>query len=250
MESYALYLLPLAGFIAGFINTVAGGGSLLTLPILISMGLPPQVANGTNRVAILSQNFFATRGFISKGIWEYPYNVWLGISATIGAILGAKLAGFVDGELFKKIFAAIMVLVVVNMVFKPFKKKMAVVVERMSTKAKWQGIVAFFFVGIYGGFIQAGVGIIIMVVLEGINRLSLVKINSIKTMVVLIFTGAALFVFAMDGLVNWKYGVVLAVGNSLGGWFASRWSVSKGDKYIRIFMIVAVLVLAVKMMLF
>jgi uncharacterized membrane protein YfcA len=114
------YLVLVAvGFAAGFINTLAGGGSLLTLPMLIFLGLPSAVANGTNRIAILIQTFFATAGFKSKGVSTFPFNIYLGISAMLGAFLGAKIAVDIRGEVFNRILAIIMIVVVALMVFKP-----------------------------------------------------------------------------------------------------------------------------------
>ena len=104
-------ILIVSGFIAGVINTLAGGGSLLTLPILIFLGLPPGVANGTNRIGILMQSISGTLGYKSKGISTYPFNLYLGISASIGAIIGAQIAIDIQGDLFNKILAIIIVVV-------------------------------------------------------------------------------------------------------------------------------------------
>ena len=118
MEEWYHYLLLIAvGFAVGFINTVAGGGSLLSLPVLIFLGLPPSVANGTNRVAISIQNAMAVAGFKSKGVSTYPFNLYLGLSAIVGAILGAQLAVDIEGETFNKILAIIMIAVVCIIIF-------------------------------------------------------------------------------------------------------------------------------------
>ena len=121
------------GFIAGFINTVAGGGSLLTMPVLIFLGLPPAVANGTNRVAILAQNIFGVAGFKSKGVSAFPYSIWLAISALLGAIIGAWIAVDIRDDLFNKILAVVIVIAVIFSVFNP-KRKQEDISERMSTK--------------------------------------------------------------------------------------------------------------------
>ena len=237
------------GLLAGAINTMAGGGSLLSLPILIFMGLPPAVANATNRVAIFSQNIFAVAGFKSKGVSEFKYSFILGFSALVGAIIGAKIAVDIKGELFNKILAIIMVVVVIVIIsgkFKPTGEN----VESTKSYGKIIGIITFFFIGIYGGFIQAGVGFLIMGALSTIYGFSLVKINSMKVFIVLVYTIAALAVFIYEGKINWLYGIVLAVGNSAGAWFASRWSVKKGDKVIKIFLIVAVIALSIKLWLY
>lgn len=245
------YLLIVGvGVIAGFINTVAGGGSLLTLPVLIFMGLPPAVANGTNRVAIFAQNIFAVSGFRSKGVSEFPYAIWVAISAIIGAIVGARLAVDIDGALFNRILAIIMIMVIGMTVLNPFGKKNGDDLESAMIKNKPLGIFLFFFVGIYGGFIQAGVGFIMIAVLTLVNRYTLVRTNSIKVFVALSYTFFALIIFIWEDRIDWLLGIVLAIGNSLGGWFASRWSVEKGDKWIRIFMIVAVTVLSIKLWFF
>ena len=114
-----IFILIISGFIAGVINTLAGGGSLLTLPILIFLGLPPNVANGTNRIGILIQSISGTLGYKSKGISSFPFSIYLGISALIGAIIGAKIAIDVKGDLFNKILAVIIVVVGLLIVFRP-----------------------------------------------------------------------------------------------------------------------------------
>lgn len=240
-----LFYLILIGFIAGVINTLAGGGSLLTLPMLIFLGLPPNVANGTNRVAILIQNIFGTAGFKSKGVSAYPYSLYLGIAALLGSIIGAQIAVDIKGETFNKILAVVMLLVVASMVVKP--KNFQNISERLTGKYLWLGIITFFFIGIYGGFIQAGTGFFILMALTSINRFSLVKSNAAKTLVVLIYTVAALAVFVYHDKVNWRFGLILSIGNASGAWLASRWSVKKGDNLIRIFLVIIVIIMALKL---
>lgn len=242
------FLLIVGGFIAGCINVLAGGGSLITLPLLIFMGLPSSIANATNRVAIFAQNIFAVKGFRDKGISAYPYSLHLGISASFGAVIGAFVSLDLDDELFKKIIATVMVVVIIITVFKPKTKES--IEEKMTLRSKTIGIISFFFVGLYGGFIQAGIGFIIIAILTNLNGFSLVKTNSAKVFAALVYTGAALAVFIYKDAVNWQYGLTLAAGNSLGGAVISRWSVKKGDKWIRWFMVVTVIVLAIKLWFF
>lgn len=237
------------GFIAGSINTIAGGGSLLTLPMLIFLGLPPNIANATNRIGILFQNIFTTAGFKSKGIKTFPFSIYVGISALIGAVIGAQIAVDIKGDTFNKILAVIMVLVVLSMVFKS-KYKQLYTLEKTTGKHLWISVFLFFFVGVYGGFIQAGVGFIMLFVLSSINNISLVKSNAVKVTVVLIYTIAAVAVFAYNDAIDWKTGLTLAIGNASGGWFASRWSVKKGDGVVRIFLIVMVIIMAIKLWFF
>lgn len=246
MDYLQAIFLIFVGVIAGFINTVAGGGSLLTLPILIFLGLPPAMANGTNRIAIFFQNISGIAGFKSKGIFVFPFSLWVGLSALIGAIIGAQFSVDIKGELFNQILAIVMVAVVIITIVNPIKDP-SKSLERLGKKYQALGVIIFFFIGIYGGFIQAGVGFIILGTLTFVNHISLVKANSIKVFVVFTYTISALVIFIMEDQVNWLYGLILASGNMTGAWIASRWSVKKGDVWVRRFMIVMVTVLAVKL---
>ena len=244
---YNLLFLVFIGFIAGIINTIAGGGSLLTLPMLIFMGLPPSIANGTNRIAILIQNFFSSAGFKSKGITTFPFSIWVGVSALLGSIIGAYLGAiYFKDEIFNKILAIVMVIIVVYMIFKP-KVKQDINSERIEKKYFWYLIITFFFIGIYGGFIQAGTGIFILLALNSIGKISLVKSNAIKTVVVIFYTLSALAIYAYNDKINYSMGLTLAIGNSAGAWFSSRYSVNKGDDLVRWFLIIMVSIMAVKL---
>lgn len=249
MELYEALILILAGILAGFANTVAGGGSLLTLPLMIFMGLPPAVANASNRVAIFMQNVFAVRGFKSKGISTWPYSGYLSITAVIGAIIGAKVSIEISGILFSRILSIIMVVVIFITVFNPSRKQDHDI-ERMDRKHQIIGVLLYFFVGLYGGFIQAGVGFMMIAILTGVNHMRLVRVNSAKVFVVLVYTTASLAVFIYEKQINWAFGLTLAVGNSLGGWLGSRWQVEKGDKWIRRILFVMVIAMAVKLWFF
>ena len=241
------YLLLIStGIAAGLINTLAGGGSLLPLPLLIFMGLPAAEANASNRVAIFIQNIFAVKGFKSKGVAVFPFAYWIGVSATLGSLLGAYFATEINNRTFNKILSIIMVFVLIITVLKPYLEKKEAL-ERFTKKRNLISIILFFGIGIYGGFIQAGVGFIIMASLSGIHSLNLTKINSIKVFVVLCYTSVALWVFIYNGKVLWTYGLVLAFGNAIGGWVASRWSVGVNEKWIRLILILTLSALAIKL---
>ncbi|MEN8788755.1 MAG: sulfite exporter TauE/SafE family protein [Flavobacteriaceae bacterium] len=250
MEEWYHYLLLIGvGFVVGFINTIAGGGSLISLPVLIFLGLPPSVANGTNRIAIVIQNAMGIAGFRSKGVETSPFNIYLGISALLGAIIGAQIAVDIKGETFNRILAIIMLLVVLIIIFKP-RISVADLSERLTGKYLWIGIIGFFFIGIYGGFINAGIGFVILLFLHYVNHMSLVRANATKVAVVFIYTLSALAVFLYNDKVLWKVGLVLAIGNGTGAWFSSRISVRKGDNFIKIFLVVMVVIMAIKLWFF
>jgi len=244
-----LIILLAVGFAAGFINVIAGGGSLITLPVLIFLGLPAPVANASNRIGIISQNVFAVAGFKSKGVHAFPYSIYIAISAFIGAIIGAKISVELNEELFNRVIAVVMILVVLMIIFKPLKSGVQEK-EKLDPKSMVVGIIAFFFVGIYGGFIQAGVGFFIIAALTSINGFSLVKTNSAKVFVALIYSLSAVGVFVYEDVINWPYGLALALGTSLGGWVSSRWSVKKGDKWIKRILVVVVISMAIKLWFF
>ncbi|PTM07238.1 MAG: integrase [Bacteroidetes bacterium] len=246
---YNLLYLVVAGFIAGFINTIAGGGSLITLPVLIFLGLPPSIANGTNRIGILLQTFTGAVGYRSKGIKTFPFSIYCGISALIGSVIGAQIAIDIKGETFNKILAAVMVMVVLLIVFKP-KVSVEQVIERTSGKHLWISIIVFFFLGIYGGFLNAGIGFILLLFLAYFNKMSLVKANATKVTIACIYTFAAVVMFVINDKINWTYGIILALGNIVGAWLSSRWAVKKGDGYVRIFLIIMVTAMAIRLWFF
>jgi uncharacterized membrane protein YfcA len=228
---------------------MAGGGSLLTLPLLIFLGLPPATANGTNRIAIIVSASSATLGFRSKNINTFPLSIYLGIAAFFGALIGSRIAVEIDGLLFNKILAIIMIVVVVLMVFKP-NYKVDLLQARTAGKTLIWSMVAFFFIGIYGGFINAGIGFIIMLFLNYVNKLDLVRVNATKVTLVLIYTTAALATFILSGHIDLKYGIALAVGNAAGAFFASRYAVKKGEGVIKTVMMVMVVAMSVKLWFF
>ena len=250
MEEYIqAVILIVVGFFAGVINTLAGGGSLFTLPVLIFLGLPPNIANGTNRIAIVIQSLSGALGYKSKGISNFPFNIYLGISASIGAVIGAQIAIDLDGRLFNRILAIILI-VVGGLILMNAKNLTHKLPERLTGKYLLFGIIGFFFIGIYGGFINAGIGIVIMLFLNRINRLSLVKTNASKTAIVFIYSSLALAVFAFNDAINWKLGLLMALGTSVGAWWASRWSVKKGDQVIRWAMLITIGIMVVKLWFF
>lgn len=246
---WSLLLLTAVGFIAGFINTVAGGGSLLTLPTLIFLGLDPAVANGTNRIGIFLQTTTGALGYASKGVKTFPFSIWCGISALIGAIIGAQIAVDIKGDLFNRILAIVMVVVILLVAFQP-KIKASDIKERIKGKYFIISIIVFFFLGIYGGFINAGIGFILLMFLAYFNKMPLVKANATKVTIAAIYTFAALLLFIYNGKVSWTHGVLLAIGNMFGAWLSSRLAVKKGDGYVRIFLIVMVGIMAIKLWFF
>lgn len=249
MQDFGYYiLLVFIGLIAGIINTLAGGGSILTLPLLIFMGLPPAYANGTNRVGVFLQTIVGVFGFKTKGVSAMPQGLYWGLSAMIGAIIGAQLAIDIKGETFNKILGIIIIFVVIFTIYQP--KNSLEEAEKLKGKYFWMSLIFFFIIGVFGGFIQVGTGFFILLVLAQFNNLGLVKSNALKSLIVAIYTFAALIVFIYHGQVNWLYGILLALGQSVGAWFSSRWSVKKDEKTLKYFLIFVAVGMAIKLWFF
>jgi uncharacterized membrane protein YfcA len=248
MELYQIPLIILTGFLAAFLNTVGGGGSLFSVPILTFLGLPITSANATSRVALLFQNIFAVGGFRSKNIaLPWPYSLYLGLSSLGGGLIGALLASQIADEVFNKIFVAVMFVSVLLILYDPMKSTGE---EKLSFKHQLTGVILFFFIGIYGGFVQAGIGFMVIAVLSLVNNLSLVKSNYVKVFAAIVYTGVSVIVFAWQGKIFWRTGLILAIGHAIGGWYASRWSVDKGEKWIKRVMIISIIGMAIKLWFF
>ena len=248
MEFNLLHVLLLfgTGIAAGFLNTVAFGGSLLALPVLIFLGLPTAVANGTNRIAIFCQNFSAIMGFRRKGVSDFSYSILLAIPAVIGAVIGATIAVDIKDAVFNLILAVVMITMLVLTLINP-TERLKDRIESKDTRSKIIAMAVFFFIGIYGGFIQAGVGLLVITALRLLTGIDLVRTNAIKVFVIFFYTVVALGIFIIKDKVNWYLGPTLAIGNACGAWLGSHWAVEKGDKWIKVVLIVAVLAFAIRL---
>jgi uncharacterized membrane protein YfcA len=250
MEAYLWQMpaLALVGILAGFLNILAGGGSLLTLPLLIFMGLPSATANGTNRIAIFCQNIFAITGFKKQGVFPIRLALLCTPPALVGSYFGANLAVSVDEQTFRRLLALVMLGVLIFISLDPIKKFRQQKVH-MSALRVAVLMTSFFLVGVYGGFVQAGVGFLIITALL-VHGLDLVNINAVKVLVIFAFTIIALGVFIQHGQVDYALGLALAVGNSLGGWIATHVAVKRGHDWIRRFVSLTILAFALKLLFF
>ncbi len=244
-EIAEMLLLFGVGLLAGIINVMAGGGSTLTLPVLIFLGLDGATANGTNRVAIFVQNIFATMSFRREKVSNLRRSLMLGVWTLPGAVLGAVLAVRISDAWFQRILGLIMIGVVISMII-PRSRDKVTTDEGVRT---WWIYPALFGIGFYGGFIQVGVGFLFMAAFYHILRLNLVYVNLHKVTVVLLYTLPALAIFAWTGHVDWGLGLSLAAGNALGGWWAAHLAVRRGEKLIRIVLVAAILIMAAKLLI-
>jgi uncharacterized membrane protein YfcA len=247
MEWYTYLIIVAVGIVAGIINTLAAGGSLLTLPVLMAFGLPPNMANGTNRIAILLQNVVGVSSFHKEKVMDFPSGFKVGIPAAVGAVVGALIAVNLNDEVMKLAIAGVMILVFFLILLKP--NRWINSHETHPPIPYWVQVIVFFLVGIYGGFIQAGVGFFLLTSLVLGSGYDLVKSNALKLFVILLYTPIALVIFFLHGDVHLWMGLLLAVGNMTGAWLGTKIAVKWGAAFIRWFVLVAILVASTKLIL-
>ena len=245
MDYTRLALLFGIGVIAGFMNVMAGGGSSLTLPALIFLGLDGAMANGTNRVAILLQNVFAILSFRKRDVHQYGESFKLAVMTLPGAILGAFIAVNITDQWFKRILSIVLLGIVISMFFSPKKREGH---KEQEPRKTWLIYPVMFGIGLYGGFIQAGVGFLFMAALYHILKLNLVRVNMHKVFIVFIYTLPVLAIFIITGKVDWVLGLSLAAGNSFGAWWGAHFAVKGGEKIIRFVLAAAILIMALKLL--
>jgi uncharacterized protein len=221
-----MIILVGAGFIAGFINTIAGGGSMLTLPALIIMGMPADIANGTNRVGVLLQSIAGSRSFHKKGKLEPSTIIPTIIPTLSGSLLGSVLVLFVPESALTPVLLGAMLIMAFIMLVRP-----SVVAPPPGTPVRtlrerpsaWAGL---FLAGLYGGFVQAGVGFILIAALAGGLRYDLVRANALKMAATAMLTVVALAIFALNGKVLWGPGLILAIGMVAGAMASVNFAIS------------------------
>ena len=247
--SFPLAMLPLlvvAGGLAGFVNTVAGGGSLFTFPLLVLLGFAPQDANGTIRVTIILQNLVAVPAYAREG-YAFPRSALaLGCAAIPGALAGALVAARLDADPFRNVAALLLVLVLSTLFLNP----KAWLRREAHADIRWaRTLLLMVAVGFYGGFFQIGVGVLFLTVTVLVGGWDLVTANSLKVAVVLLYTVVSLLVFAAHGQVDWTAGAALGVGNMAGAALGARSAVRKGPGWIR-WIIAAMVAVGVVRLLF
>jgi len=245
-ELLRLVLLFGVGSLAGFINVMAGGGSTITLPALIFLGLEGSLANGTNRVAILIQNIAAIISFRQEKYSKFKLSLKLAVFTIPGAIAGAIIAVNISDELFQNILAYVLIGVIISMLLRKLDQKK--IGNNQELQSSWLIFPVMFAIGFYGGFIQVGVGFMLMASLYHLMRLNLVHVNMHKVFIVFIYTIPALLVFLFTNNVNWKFGLCMAAGNAFGAWWSAKVSVKRGEGVIRIVLVVLILMMSLRLL--
>ncbi len=236
------------GTFAGALNVIAGGGSFLTVPLLIFLGLPATVANGTNRLAIITQNIGATRSFHRRRLIPRDWLLLAAPTSVVGVLLGTLIAVRAGDLAFQRIFALAMVAITAWTLWHPAPKAPGESGSAPTGTRRTAFVAAFFVVGLYGGFIQAGVGFLVLA-LTTAGGLDLIRGNALKVTLLLVFTPFALLVFAASGKVDWPMAVMLASGNYVGGLVGVRVQVLKGHAWVRNVVTVTIVLFAVRLLM-
>jgi len=228
LEWWQLSLLLFAGFAAGVLNTLAGGGSLITLPLMLWIGLPAPVANASNRISLILQNISGAANFHRTRHLHWPTALLLGACAVPTALIGARLATDIDEHWFRRILAVVLLVSVIVVA-----RGRAGGGDRTEPVNRLKLAIWFMVVGFYAGFIQAGLGFALLALLHGVGQLDLIRSNAIKVTVVLFCQLAALVVFMFAGQVNWIAGLSLAAGSASGAAVAVHLQVRKGAAWVK-----------------
>lgn len=248
LELWQAALLVAVGVAGGFLNVMAGGGSLLTVPVMIFLGIPGPVANGTNRIAILAQNLTAIITFARRGFRDFRLSLSLAACALPGAIVGAMAGARLDGIWFNRVLALIMVGVMLVMHFGRGSRNQPAQHDPDRRQLR-NGHLLMVAAGFWGGFIQLGVGFILMPILNRVMGLDLVRTNMHKVFIVGTYTVAALLVFASQLQLLWLVGLALALGNAIGGYLGAHFSVSRGEHLIRLVLNIVLAVFIAKLLI-
>lgn len=238
-------LLLFVGGLAGFINVNAGGGSSLTLPVLIFLGLDSATANGTNRVAIFIQSAAAVHSFQKENFKQYKTSIRLSLFTLPGAIAGSLFAVKLDDDSFQFILGIVMIGIIISMLL---PKKKVVTDNNADKEFSFLSIISMLLIGFYGGFIQVGVGYLLMFSLSQLLKFDLIHVNMHKVFIVFFYTVPSMLVFIITGNVNWVLGLVLATGNAFGAWWGAKLSIKKGEGLIKAILIISIAIMAAKLL--
>jgi len=242
-----ILLLIASGLGAGFINAVSGGGAMLTVPALIFIGFPPGIANGTNRVAVVVQNITALATYQRLGVSDHRAGFSLAIPATVGSFFGALVSVRLNDAHFQTILGFVLLLLIGPILAERRLNKRAAA-WRQAGQPSWISWIVFFLIGAYGGLLQIGVGIFVLLALNMLKGFDLVLANSVKIDIVLCLTALALLLFIVDSKVDWHAGFILALSNSTGASLGARWGVKKGEWWIRLVLTATVIVMALQLL--
>jgi len=243
----SIIILICSGIVVGFINTLAGGGTVVSLSVFMFFGLPPLIANGTNRIAVVFQNLTAVAYFQKNKFIDWHRILQLAGPLIFGSLTGAFIAGYISNRWFQYIFAVMVILFGISILINP-KRYIHENPELVSRKVPLIQYIVFFFLGIYGGFVHVGIGYLLLAALVLINGYDLLKANVLKNVFVLSYVPFSLFIYALQGNVCWSFGLVHAIGNIIGAGIAARLAIKKGAPFIRYIVLILIVIVILQLL--
>lgn len=231
-------ILIVSGIIVGAINTLAGGGSVVTVTMFTALGLPITIANGTNRIAVFLQNFTATITFLRKGAFNLKQGLMLSVPVILGNIAGSLVATHINDNIFKICFGIILVIILLYLIFDSRIK----IKEGHNLDIKPWHYLLFLGIGFYGGYIYIGIGYLILAITLWAMRMDIMTANAIKNFVIFVATPFSLAVFIINGQIDYLFGIPHGVGNIIGSFLASHYAAHLGKGFIKAFTLIIVLI--------
>lgn len=246
MDLTIILILVISGLFVGFINTLSAGGTVISIAVYLALGLPASTANATNRVNVLIQSFGTSYMMHKQGLLDVNKALKYSIPTVLGAILGTLFAVSISNDLFSYFLGGILLIMVVFLFFKPknFHKDDQ---EKISRKAPFYHYLVFFLIGIYGGFIQVGTGFYLMIAGTGLLGFNILRSNAIKVAIMGIYTIASILIFMIDSNIIWSYGVIHSLGAIIGSWFATRFAMRRGSKFVNYIIILVIILTALNL---
>ena len=229
-------ILIISGIFVGFINTLAGGGTIISMSLFLLLGLHPVVANGTNRIPVILQNlvsafnFYRDKKLNSKDVKKAVYYT---IPVALGSLLGSKLNIVICNVAFFNIFFVVIMAVMLLLMFLQPDKWLKGNVNKIDSRISMLHLLFCFLTGVYAGFIHIGMGYFLLAILVLMDGFDLLRANAIKSFIVLFYAPISLIFFIYAGKINYEYGFIHAIGNMIGAYIASKWAVNWGMNFIR-----------------
>jgi len=221
MGATEIIISLVGGFFAGILNAFAGFGSIITLAIYMDvLGVAGHLANATNRVNVLASSSVSAYTFHKNGKLELVTGKWIIVAVFLGAMVGVFMATQIDAEGFKQAFKYLLIPIFLVLLINP--KKFITPDTESTIASPWITMPLYFLMGIYAGFIQAGFGVIFLMVAVMMSKYNLITGNGLKIAIVAIYTTVIVIVFQLNGMIIWKAGLALAAGQAVGGFVAAR----------------------------
>ena len=238
--------LIVAGFLVGIINTIAGSGTAITYSLFMLLGLPANIANGTIRFGVIMQTLSSSLIFYKGGKLDIKKGLLLSAPIILGTLIGAQIATQINKDVFEKVLGIVLISMIFFIFYDP-KRWLQEQIEKTKRKLSLTQYLLFFFIGIYGGFIHIGVGIFLLTLLVLNTGYDLVKANALKVFIVFLYSPFALGIFIFNNQVDYRLGLISAIGNIFGGILASRLTINRGVKFVRWFLVLIIIVFALKL---